>query len=268
MILIVDDIPENVYSLQKVLEHHGFLVDTAFSGEEALRKILSKQYVLILLDVQMPGIDGFEVAENIRGFKKAKDTAVVFLSANYTDMNTIIKGYNQGAVDYITKPVDTDLLLLKVKTIYKLYEARQDNSRQNQEIQVLYEHTKEYNQTLLKKIDKFNEVLDLAHVAEWEYFPEDNKFVTSAILNKLFTGAEDISVDKNQLFKELGISEDKLLESPNNKKIVKLRHCFVSDSEQEERDLKVVLKVNSKDKKPRRILGVVQVVTNDDHVNL
>lgn len=71
MILIVDDSPENIISLQKVLEKNGFEVDTAASGEEALKKILQKSYVLIILDVQMPDMDGFEVAEAIRGYSKA-----------------------------------------------------------------------------------------------------------------------------------------------------------------------------------------------------
>ncbi|WP_207420971.1 response regulator [Desertivirga brevis] len=261
MILIVDDVPENVYSLQKVLEFHGFQVDAAFSGEEALRKILSKQYVLILLDVQMPGIDGFEVAENIRGFKKAKDTAVVFLSANYTDINMIIKGYNQGAVDYITKPVDTDLLLLKVKTIYKLYEAKQDNSRQNQEILVLYEHAKEYNQTLLNKIDKFKQVFDLAGVAQWEYYTENERFVPSAQLNKLFNGDEDISVSKNDFFGTLGISEDSLLGQASNAKEIVRMNCQL-ERNLESKGLKVLLQPEYEDEKLKRVLGVVQEIDN------
>ena len=263
MILIVDDIPENVYSLQKVLEHHGFQVDTAFSGEEALRKILSRQYVLILLDVQMPGIDGFEVAQNIKGFKKAKDTAVVFLSANYTDINMIIKGYNQGAVDYITKPVDTDLLLLKVKTIYRLYEAKQENSKQNQEIQVLYDHAKEYNENLLNKIDKLNEVFDLAGIAQWEYLADNNRFITSAALNKLFKGKEDISLNKAELFELLSISESDLKETRNAKEVIKMNRHIGGYPENVGKDLKVVLQVETTDDRVKRILGVVQEINDE-----
>ncbi|WP_207534249.1 response regulator [Desertivirga arenae] len=259
MILIVDDVPENVYSLQKVLEFHGFQVDTAFSGEEALRKILSKQYVLILLDVQMPGIDGFEVAENIRGFKKAKDTAVVFLSANYTDINMIIKGYNQGAVDYITKPVDTDLLLLKVKTIYKLYEAKQDNSRQNQEILVLYEHAKEYNQTLLGKIERFKQVFDLAGVAQWEYYTENERFIPSAQLNKLFNGDEDISVSKNDFLAKLGLAEDFLTAEPYTATEIRRMSCQI-ERNSESKEYKILIQPEFEEEKLKRILGVVQQV--------
>lgn len=122
MILIVDDRPENLISLQKVLQTHNFEVDTASSGEEALKKVLKNNYVLIILDVQMPDMDGFEVAEAISGFSKAKDTAIIFLSAVNTELKFITKGYLSGGLDYITKPVDINVLLLKIKTFYRIYE--------------------------------------------------------------------------------------------------------------------------------------------------
>ena len=122
MILIVDDTPENLISLKRVLEKHDFEVDTASSGEEALKKVLRNAYVLIILDVQMPGMDGFEVAEAIAGYSKAKETAIIFLSAVNTELNFITKGYSSGGLDYITKPVDMNILLLKVKTFYRIYE--------------------------------------------------------------------------------------------------------------------------------------------------
>lgn len=131
MILIVDDTPENIISLKKVLNKHGFEVDTAASGEEALKKVLKNSYVLIILDVQMPGMDGFEVAEAISGYSKAKETAIIFLSAANTDFKFIQKGYLSGGLDYITKPVDINLLMLKVQTFYRIYEQ----NRKLQEVQ-------------------------------------------------------------------------------------------------------------------------------------
>ena len=122
MILIVDDKHENLISLRRVLERNGFEVDTASSGEEALKKVLKISYVLIILDVQMPDMDGFEVAKTISGFSKAKDTAIIFLSAASTEKRFITQGYSAGGQDYITKPVETEILLLKVKTFYKIYE--------------------------------------------------------------------------------------------------------------------------------------------------
>lgn len=122
MILIVDDIRANILALQKTLELHGLEVDSADSGEEALKKILKVEYSLIILDVQMPGMDGFEVAEILAGSNRTKDIPVIFLSAVNKEKKFISKGYESGGVDYITKPVDPDLLILKVKTFLKLYE--------------------------------------------------------------------------------------------------------------------------------------------------
>jgi two-component system phosphate regulon sensor histidine kinase PhoR len=124
MILIVDDKPENIYSLKRILLSKNFAVDTALSGEEALKKVLKNDYALIILDVQMPGMDGFEVAEILGGFKKSEDIPIIFLSAVNTEKKFITKGYDSGAIDYVTKPLDTDILLLKVKTFYRLYEQK------------------------------------------------------------------------------------------------------------------------------------------------
>ena len=129
MILIVDDKQENIFSLKSLLTLHNFNVDTAESGEEALRKILKNTYSLIILDVQMPGMDGFEVAEAISGFNKAKDTPIIFLSAINKEKKFITKGYTSGGADYVTKPVDPDILLLKVKTFYKLSEQKRELNR-------------------------------------------------------------------------------------------------------------------------------------------
>lgn len=126
MILIVDDKPENIFSLKTILEVHSFPTDTASSGEEALKKILRHSYALIILDVQMPGMDGFEVAEAISGYSKARDIPILFLSAANTEKKFITKGYGSGGIDYVTKPIDQDILLLKVKTFYRLYEQNRE----------------------------------------------------------------------------------------------------------------------------------------------
>src|SRR5215203_296566 len=122
MILIVDDKPENLFSLKSLLQLYAYEVDTASSGEEALKKLLRNDYAVIILDVQMPGMDGYEVAEAVSGMNKTKDIPIIFLSAVNIDKRFITKGYESGGVDYVTKPFDNDLLLLKVKTFYRLYE--------------------------------------------------------------------------------------------------------------------------------------------------
>ena len=151
MILIVDDTPENLISLKKVLEKNNFEVDTASSGEEALKKVLKNSYVLIILDVQMPGMDGFEVAEAISGYSKAKETAIIFLSAANTEFKFIAKGYSSGGLDYITKPVDMNILLLKVKTFYRIYEQ---NRKLNEMQKTLLEEI-EFRKEAERKKDEF-----------------------------------------------------------------------------------------------------------------
>jgi two-component system, sensor histidine kinase and response regulator len=151
MILIVDDSPQNIISLKKVLEKNNFEVDTASSGEEALKKVLKKSYVLIILDVQMPRMDGFEVAEAISGYSKAKETAIIFLSAASTNIKLITRGYSSGALDYITKPVDMNILLLKVKTFYRIYEQ----SRVLNEMQKTLLEEIEFRKEAERKKDEF-----------------------------------------------------------------------------------------------------------------
>lgn len=135
MILIVDDKKENLFSLKTLLELNSFDVDTAASGEEALKKILKNQYALIILDVQMPVMDGYEVAESISGYSKTKNIPIIFLSAVNIDKSFITKGYNSGGVDYITKPFDPELLMLKVRTFIRLYEQTNELKRIQKELE-------------------------------------------------------------------------------------------------------------------------------------
>lgn len=160
MILIVDDRPENILPLKGFLELHNFETDYANSGEEALKKILQKNYSLIILDVQMPGMDGFEVAEAIAGFNKAKDTPIIFLSAVNTDKKFITKGYTSGGIDYLTKPVDLDILLLKVKTFNKLFQQQQDLRAIRDSLQVEIETRKQAQEELATHMQELQSVIE------------------------------------------------------------------------------------------------------------
>jgi signal transduction histidine kinase len=160
MILIVDDKHENLFALRSVLEANNFKVDTALSGEEALKKVLKKTYSLIILDVQMPVMDGFEVAEAISGFKKAAHTPIIFLSAVNTHKNFIAKGYTSGAIDYITKPVDSDILMLKVKTFYRLFEQTTALEDAKQALQKEVEVRKDAELALAKTVQEYHSILE------------------------------------------------------------------------------------------------------------
>jgi signal transduction histidine kinase/DNA-binding response OmpR family regulator len=160
MILIVDDKPENIFSLKTILELHSFPTDTALSGEEALKKILRQSYAMIILDVQMPGMDGFEVAEAVGGYSKARDIPIIFLSAANTDKKFITKGYTSGGSDYITKPIDPDILLLKVKTFYRLYEQNSELNRIQASLRSEIEFRKKVQDELQERAGELHSILE------------------------------------------------------------------------------------------------------------
>ena len=160
MVLIVDDKHENIFSLKSLLTLHNFEVDTAESGEEALKKILHNSYSLIILDVQMPGMDGFEVAETISGFGKAKDTPIIFLSAVNTDKKFITRGYTSGGTDYVTKPVDPDVFLLKVKTFYKISEQTRELKKMQESLQKEVELRKMAQQEQAESMQELRAVME------------------------------------------------------------------------------------------------------------
>ncbi|WDF70794.1 ATP-binding protein [Sphingobacterium oryzagri] len=160
MILIVDDKPENIYSLKKLLVSKDFSVDSALSGEDALKKVLRNDYALIILDVQMPGIDGFEVAETLSGFSKTKDIPIIFLSAVNTDKKFITKGYASGGIDYVTKPVDPDILMLKVKTFYRLYEQTLALNETQRNLRNEIEIRKQAQAELKERVDELHSILE------------------------------------------------------------------------------------------------------------
>lgn len=152
MILIVDDKQENIFSLKTLLEINKFSVDTALSGEEALRKVLKNTYALVILDVQMPDMDGFEVAEAISGNKKTQDTPIIFLSAVNTEKKFITKGYTSGGIDYLVKPFDPDILLLKVHTFCRLFEQTQELNRIQKSLKEEIEERKKIESELERRV--------------------------------------------------------------------------------------------------------------------
>lgn len=117
VLLIVDDYVENLISMRALLERHDWKVLTAGSGVEALGKLLEHEVDLVLLDVQMPGMDGFEVARLMRGSQRTSMTPIIFLTANKQSQAAVLKGYACGAVDYLFKPFDPQILKPKVQAL-------------------------------------------------------------------------------------------------------------------------------------------------------
>ncbi|ERJ59264.1 ATP-binding response regulator [Sphingobacterium paucimobilis] len=160
MILIVDDQDENIFSLQKLLESYDFKVDTALSGPEALKKVLKRDYALIILDVQMPIMDGFEVAQALAGYSRTRYIPIIFLSAVNTDKKFITQGYASGGMDYVAKPVDPEILMLKVKTFYTLFQQRLALDNMQQELRMEIEQRKKAQQELNEKMKHLYAILE------------------------------------------------------------------------------------------------------------
>jgi signal transduction histidine kinase/DNA-binding response OmpR family regulator len=131
-ILIVDDLPEKLLVLETVLEELGQNIVMARSGPEALREVLQRDFAVILLDVNMPGMDGLETASLIRARKKSAHTPIIFITAFADEMHTA-RGYSQGAVDYILSPVVPEVLRTKVKVFVDLFRMTQQARRQADE---------------------------------------------------------------------------------------------------------------------------------------
>jgi PAS domain S-box-containing protein len=128
-VLLVDDRPENLLALGAVLEPLDVRQVTAGSGEEALRALLAQDFAVVLLDVQMPGMDGFETAEYIRGRERSARTPIIFLTAVSTDVSQVLRGYEAGAVDYVLKPFDPLVLRSKVAVFAELDRHRRARER-------------------------------------------------------------------------------------------------------------------------------------------
>ncbi|MEH2063813.1 MAG: response regulator [Nostoc sp.] len=120
-ILLVDDKLENLLALEAILEKLGENLVRATSGEEALRCLLHQDFAVILLDVQMPGMDGFETATLIRNRGRSRHTPIIFLTAFSTSDQMLFKGYALGAVDYLLKPLDPNILTSKVTVFVELF---------------------------------------------------------------------------------------------------------------------------------------------------
>ncbi len=188
MILIVDDNPENIFSLRKILEINGFEVDTALSGDEALKKVLRINYHLIILDVQMPGMDGFEVADAITGINKTKDIPILFLSAVNTHKKFVARGYQSGAIDYLTKPFDSDILILKVKTFYRLYQQTLELKRAQHLLEAEIEIRKKTERSLKETVEELHSTLESLPQIAFSADPDGNlEFVNG----KWFEYSED-----------------------------------------------------------------------------
>ncbi len=147
-ILMVDDHQENLMALEAVLMSPHYRLIRANSGEEALKRVLTEDFAIILLDVQMPGLNGFETAKLIKSREKSKNIPIIFITAISQEVEHVLRGYKVGAIDYIFKPFHPETLKLKVAEFVKIYQNHEQIKIQN-EMQRKYEleeeRRKQYN---------------------------------------------------------------------------------------------------------------------------
>lgn len=137
--LLVDDLNENLVALEGLLRREGLVLLTARSGIEALEHLLKHDVALALLDVQMPDMDGFELAELMRGSERTRRVPIIFLTAGNTDWTRRFRGYEAGAVDFIQKPIEPHILKSKAEVFFQLFQQRQEVAQQRDELKAATE---------------------------------------------------------------------------------------------------------------------------------
>jgi PAS domain S-box-containing protein len=165
-ILLVDDRPENLLALEAILEPLGQNLVKALSGEAALRQLLRHDFALILLDVQMPGIDGFETAALIKERERTRHIPIIFVTAISKDDKYVFQGYSSGAVDYIFKPVHPEILKSKVSAFVELWKKTEEVRRQSEMLRESERQIQERERQ--HALDELERELERRHLAEIE----------------------------------------------------------------------------------------------------
>ena len=187
-LLLVDDRPENLLALEAILEPLGQCLIRANSGPEALKHVLGEEFAAILLDVQMPGMNGFEVAEIIKSRERSRTIPIIFLSAINKEDAYVFKGYSMGAVDYVFKPFNPDVLRSKVAVFVDLYlkqreiQRQADQLREGQKRELELEHRTsmlEAEARSAAKLSQMNEELHRRQLALEQAMGARNRFYAS-----------------------------------------------------------------------------------------
>jgi CheY-like chemotaxis protein len=162
-LLIVDDIPENIKVLGSCLQHAGYIIVFATNGEQAIEVAKKNQIDLILLDIMMPGMDGYEVCRQLKNDNQTMNIPVIFITAK-SQNEDILRGFETGAVDYITKPFNAAELSARVKTHLELERSRQIIAHQAEELAWTNKRLMEKNVKLQQAVDEIEALKGLLPV--------------------------------------------------------------------------------------------------------
>ena len=198
-ILIVDDRPENLLALEAILEPLGQTLVRAGSGDEALRKLLAHDVAMILLDVQMPGINGFETAKLIKSRERTKYIPIIFLTAISKDEEYVFEGYSAGAVDYMAKPFNPDILRSKVNVFVDLYQKQRQLAAQQHLIaeaerrELELRHVRE----IYESEARFSEIVGSAMDAIVAFDADGAVTLFNAAAQRMFATPSEAAMQKN-----------------------------------------------------------------------
>lgn len=162
-LLLIDDKEANIFALQQLLEKPERFFLTAFSGEAGLKLALTNPIDLIMLDVQMPGMDGFEVVQILKSNAKTKDIPIIFVSAEKKERHSVMKGFEEGAVDYLSKPLDPELTRAKVDVLLQLQIQKRQLIEKNDSLLKAQSEIRRLNDDLkenLKQLEIMNHELE------------------------------------------------------------------------------------------------------------
>ncbi len=200
-ILIVDDRPENLLALEVILEPLGHKLVRANSGPEALRALLQDDFAAILIDVQMPGMNGFETVEIIKSRERTKHIPVIFLTAISKDDQYVFKGYEVGAVDYMFKPLQPDVLRSKVSVFVELHLKNEQIREQERKLRAATERELAH-QNALERIEaraRFSEVITAATEAIITFDDENRITLFNGGAEKMFMQSAGQMLDRSVL---------------------------------------------------------------------
>ncbi len=159
-ILLVDDRPENLLALEALLEGHDLNIVRALSGNEALGLLFDHDFALVLMDVQMPDMDGFETADLMRGSEKTRQVPIIFVTALNRERKYVFRGYESGAVDYLFKPIDPDILSSKIRVFVDLYKNRKALSEANRNLERTVLELKHSQDEIIQEEERYRAVLE------------------------------------------------------------------------------------------------------------
>lgn len=206
-ILIVDDNPENLLVLEKLLKNLDLNIIKANSGNEALALTLNIDFALLILDVQMPVMDGYEVAEILKSDEKTANIPIIFVTANGRDDAKVVKGYDRGAVDFIFKPFNDYILISKVRVFIDLYKMK---AGLEELVSGRTKELEESNTKLIQEIEKKIQAEDALKVSEEKY-----RILVENANDAIFVAQDDVIKFQNQKTEELtGYSAKEQIKTP------------------------------------------------------